>query len=531
MNIKLLERNFGRKDIALRIDRSVYKTEKTEGKYCSHKVRFICKNTFKYFITLHPLSMVQMAKALKIFVVCFLLCHVSEALSQDSLVIADDQLFIHDILISGNKVTHESVILRELIFSPGDSVFKMQLIPSLQRSRENLLILSIFNFVSLNIKHLGDNNIDVVVEVTERWYIWPIPILEYADRNFSSFLESRDWSKINYGAWLKWNNFRGRNELLTAKVRLGYMKEYALAYTIPNLGKKQNHGVSAGFSANQQDEVFIETVANSPVEYQPMDIPAQTRFNAYASYRYRRKYFASHAIRFDYYDYQVSDSVAIVNSNYLGGGNDRQNYFVLTYQFNYDIRDSKVYPLEGYNVKFKAEQIGLGITDFDYMSFRLTGVLMYHQKIVNRLYFYNATKVRFSTEKTQPYIHGRALGYNENLRGYEPYVIDGSDYVISLYNFKIQLVKPNSYTVPFIKMEQFNKISYAVYVNLFADFGFVNNVFPNPTNTMVNTWQFSAGGGIDLITYYDKVFSIYYAINRYGEHGLFFQLETPFFRW
>ena len=59
-----------------------------------------------------------MAKAIKFLVVCFLLCHVTEAVSQDSLVIADDKLVIHDILISGNKVTHESVILRELIFSP-----------------------------------------------------------------------------------------------------------------------------------------------------------------------------------------------------------------------------------------------------------------------------------------------------------------------------------------------------------------------------------------------------------------------------
>jgi len=480
---------------------------------------------------LHPLSMVQMAKAIKFLMVCFLLCHVTEAVSQDSLVIADDKLVIHDILISGNKVTHESVILRELIFSPGDTVFKMQLIPALQRSKENLLNLSIFNFVNLNVKHLGNNVIDVTIDVTERWYIWPVPILEYADRNFSSFLENRDWDKINYGAWLKWNNFRGRNELLTAKVRLGYVKEYALAYTKPNMGKNQTHGISTSFNANQQNEVFIATIGNRPIEYEPEDIPAQTRLNASVKYTYRRKLYTSHFLRMDYYDFHVADSVAIVNSNYLGNGATRQNYFVLAYQFNYDIRDSKVYPLEGYNVKFRAEQLGLGLTDFAYPTFRLTGILMYHQKIANRLYFYNATKARYSTEKTMPYFLDKALGYKENLRGYEPYVIDGSDYVISLYNLKVQVVKPNSFTIPFIGMEQFNKISYAVYVNAFADFGYVNNDFPNPTNTMVNTWQFSAGLGIDLLTYYDRVFSIYYAINRYGEHGLFLQVETPFQKW
>jgi len=133
--------------------------------------------------------------------------------------------------------------------------------------------------------------------------------------------------------------------------------------------------------------------------------------------------------------------------------------------------------------------------------------------------------------KTMPHLMNQALGYEVFLSGYEPYVIDGSDYVISLYDLKFQVVKPNSYTIPFIKMNQFNKLHYAVYVNVFADAGYVNNVFPNPTNTMVNTWQFSAGAGIDLVTYYDKVFSINYVINRYGEHGFFLHLETPFSRW
>jgi len=472
-----------------------------------------------------------MAKAIKILIVCFLLCHVTEAVSQDSLVIADDKLRIHDILISGNKITHETVILRELVFSTGDTVFKMELIPALQRSKQNLMNLAIFNFVNLNVQHLGNNKIDVTIEVTERWYIWPVPILEYADRNFNTFIKNWDWDKINYGAWLKWSNFRGRNELLTAKIRLGYIKEYALAYSKPNIGKKQNHGISGGFNANQQNEVFIATVNNRPVEYEPQDIPAQVRLNAFTKYTYRRKYFALHSLKFDYYNYQVSDSVAVVNYNYLGGGATRQNYFMLTYQFDYDIRDSKVYPLEGFNVRIKAEQIGLGLTDYDFPTLRLTGILMFHQKIANRLYFFNTTKARYSSEKTMPHILNRALGYNENLRGYESYVIDGSDYVLSLYNFKIQVVKPNSFTLPFIKMEQFNKIHYAVYVNVFADAGYVNNEFPNPTNTMVNTWQFSTGIGIDLVTYYDRVFSIIYAINRYGEHGVFLHIETPFSRW
>ncbi|MDF1575524.1 MAG: BamA/TamA family outer membrane protein [Bacteroidales bacterium] len=473
-----------------------------------------------------------MARTLIMLMVCFLLGHATEALSQESLVISDDKLLISNILISGNDVTQESVIRRELVFSVGDTIEKMKLLPALQRSKDNLLNLALFNFVYLNIKHLENNRINVLIDVTERWYVWPVPILEYADRNFSTFIQNRDWDKINYGAWLKWGNFRGRNELLTGKVRLGYVKEYSLAYSKPNLGKKQNHGISAGFNMTHQNEVSIATVNNEPFEYRPQEKPAQIRLNAFAKYSLRRKYFTTHSLRFEYYDYRVSDSVAIINSNYLGGGNTSQNYFMLTYSFDYDIRDSKVYPLEGFNVRIRAEQIGLGlIPDFDYASFRLTGTVMFHQKLANRLYFYNATKGRYTSEKMLPHFLNQALGYHEFLSGYESYVIDGSDYVITKYDLKIQLVKQKSYTIPFIGMEQFNKIHFAVFANLFADAGYVNSVFPNPTNTMVNTWQFSAGVGIDLVTYYDQVFRIDYVINRYGEHGFFFHVETPFFRW
>ena len=70
-----------------------------------------------------------------------------------------------------------------------------------------------------------------------------------------------------------------------------------------------------------------------------------------------------------------------------------------------------------------------------------------------------------------------------------------------------------------------------MYLNVFADAGYVHNEFPNPTNTMVNNWQFSAGVGLDLVTYYDQVFRIDYAINRYLDHGIFVHIGTPFLWW
>jgi outer membrane protein assembly factor BamA len=452
--------------------------------------------------------------------------------AQETMVISDDKLIIADVIIEGNQVTKPSIILRELVFEKGDTILKMELLPSFQRSKENLLNLAIFNFVLFDATHLPGNRIHVIIRVTERWYIWPVPILEYADRNFNTFIRNRDWQKINYGAYLKWNNFRGRKELLTAKIRLGYVNQYALSYDIPNIGKEQKHGITTGFHMNTQNEVYVATVNNQTVEYEPLDKPAQTRYNAFAKYVYRRKLYTKHSLRLDYFDYLVSDSVAIVNPHYLGESRDRYQFFMVSYHFNHDVRDSRIYPLEGFAVTLRAEQLGLGMMpENPYSSLRLTGVLMFHQKLANRVYFYNVTKAKYSTEKVMPYALNRGLGYNEFMSGYESYVIDGSDYVIMKYSMKFQLIKPSTYTLPLIGMEQFSKVHYAVYVNLFADAGYVNNDFPDPTNNMVNSWQFSAGIGIDFVTYYDQVFRIDYAINKYGERGFFVHVETPFFRW
>lgn len=453
-------------------------------------------------------------------------------MAQEGIEIPDDRLLIEQIVIEGNRVTKPPIILRELTFHVGDTIRKMEMLPAFQRSRENLLNISLFNFVYFDVSHLPGNRIIVEISVVERWYIWPVPILEYAERNFNEFITNKEWDKIVYGAWLKWNNFRGRNELLTAKIRLGYINEYALSYTKPNLGRNQRHGINVGFNMNQQNEVIISTVNNLPTEYRPREKPAQREVNAYAYYTYRRKLYTTHSLRIHYHDYIVADSVAIVNSNYLGGGRTRLNYFTLSYVFSHDVRDSKVYPLEGFAVRLNVEKMGLGlIPEFPYPGFSMTGMFMFHQKLANRLYFYNATKARYRQEKFLPYALNHALGYQEFMSGYESYVIDGSDYFITKYNLKLQVLKPTTWTIPVIGMEQFNKIYYALYLNLFADAGYVNNVFPAPTNTMVNNWQFSSGIGIDLVTYYDQVIRVDFAINRFGDYGFFFHLETPFSRW
>ena len=52
-------------------------------------------------------------------------------------------------------------------------------------------------------------------EVKEKWYIWPIPTIEFADRNFNIWADSSfDPSRTNYGLYLFTYNLFGLNHTL-----------------------------------------------------------------------------------------------------------------------------------------------------------------------------------------------------------------------------------------------------------------------------------------------------------------------------
>lgn len=452
---------------------------------------------------------------------------------QDNSSVPDHQLVVRDVIIKGNKVTKPNIILRELVFSPGDTIDKMDLIPALERSRENLLNLSLFNFVTFDAEHYPGNRIDVLLEVQERWYIWPTPIFEHGERNLSTFLREPRWSRLNYGMWLKWNNFRGRNELLNAKIRLGYKEQYVLQYEKPNLGADENHTLSFSYSLSRQHRVNYTTQENIPIYFRDDDNYALSTADAFVAYTYRPQLYSRHRIRAHFVDDWISDTVSLLNPDYFGNGYTRYQHFKIDYVFQYDVRDSKIYPLEGHAFKFKVQRFGLGIiNDYPFGNWEFESTFFYHKKLSDRFYFADVVKGRLTSNKEVPLILKKGLGYAENLTGYDAFVIDGTDYFINKVIFKYQLVKPSKFSIPFLNIKQFSKVHYAIYLNLLGDVAYVNDPFPyDPSNNMVNSWQYSAGVGIDFVTYYDKVLGVEYAVNRYGMSGFFFHVTTPFFEW
>ena len=244
---------------------------------------------------------------------------------------ADTSTFIviGKITLEGNRHTRASIILRELKFRENDTLAGGALPGLLRTSRENVFNTRLFNIVSLDSAIVpGTNRVDVAVHVIERWYIWPIPYFEFADRNFNVWWETRDLSRLTFGVDLTFFNMRGRNETLTLLMHLGYDQLYGFTYKTPYINRKQTIGIGFGAGVELNHEVAAATYDNKPVYVKdPSEYLRQLVFG-FAELFYRPGYYTLHTFRFDYQQYYFDDKVAHVDGFTLYNSNVQQLFFL-----------------------------------------------------------------------------------------------------------------------------------------------------------------------------------------------------------
>src|SRR5690242_6391522 len=87
-------------------------------------------------------------------------------------------LRVNRVIVLGNKITRNRIILRELSLKPGDTISLSRIDNQLLRDRAKIYNLRLFNTVIVRwLEYDPANNlIDLIVEVTERWYTFPSPI-------------------------------------------------------------------------------------------------------------------------------------------------------------------------------------------------------------------------------------------------------------------------------------------------------------------------------------------------------------------
>jgi len=322
---------------------------------------------------------------------------------------------IHSITFTGNKVTRDRIIERELLIKENDTLNSAEFTQKVEQSRKNLINTSLFNFVTVDSTFVegSDNEIDINIDFLERWYIWPVPILEFADRNFNEWLKKKDWNRINYGLFLTWNNFRGRREKLILYARFGFDENYHFKYQIPYINKKQTLGMgfAAGFLRNH--EIAYNSENNKEVLYRNEDIYPRQEIFAYSEVYYRKGIHNQHWGVLGYTDLLVSDSVLILNPDYGFGNSTRNQSINLFYQYRSDYRDYKQYPLNGYYFDAEFDKRGLGIIpNSDVNALYLKANIRKYNRIKGRFYWASGLTVKYSPIEDQPYAYMQGFGYS-----------------------------------------------------------------------------------------------------------------------
>lgn len=436
------------------------------------------------------------------------------------------------IIIIGNKVTRDRIITRELSLHPGDTVRSQNIADILIRDRAKIYNLRLFQTVVVRTIPSDSNLVDILVEVSERWYTFPQPIFELSDRNFNDWWRNygHDWKRVNYGIRLYRNNFRGLNEYIRVMAQFGYNRRFGLLYRVPNIGKTQKHGLAFNIDYSEPVNLAYQTIEHVP-RFLETRSTLKKSLGISSSYSYRRSFYETHSISFEYSNSSVADTIRNLNANYYTEGAQEQMYTAISYSFNSEHRDVIAYPLKGYNFSGFVSKVGLGLGD-DVSMTEGNVTLSQHYPIGKGFYLSNFTAGYASTPSTQPYAMYSALGYRRQfIRGYETYLIEGPNFVLNKTTFKYRLFS-RAWSIDDSPVEQFRHFPLAIYLKVYYDFGYVHN-YPRYESLDQNTrlsskWLQGTGIGIDVVTLYDNVFRFEYTFTREGITGFFFNVRKEF---
>ncbi len=442
-----------------------------------------------------------------------------------------DSVFISDIKVSGNKKTKKNVILRELTFNKGSYISEKDFSVKTIQSKINLLKTPLFNSVEINYSYVDSFNVVFDVIVEERWYLWPQAAVYYADRNFSNWIKNKDFSRTDLGIGVEKYNFRGRNEKLSFYAIVGYDEELLLKYENFYFDKGRNHSGAIFLKQLKRKETGCKIENDKLQQIKLSENYALKAYTASFKYQYRKYHFTTHSAYLGFEHRSLSDSLLNCNSQYTVNSDLPVNYFFLKYLYSRDKRDSRVFPLRGYQIELTAIKNGLNIfSETGINSLKFITEFSKYTQFGNKFFLENNFTFQKTFEENNPFFLNTALGYSSNIRSYEYYVINGSDFVLLKNTINFEILPETYFNLKFIPSKKFNNPFLRIFIDVFSDFAYVknNDLLYNQNNSLANTPLFSVGTGINVLTYYDWLIRFEYSINKQKGGGFFLHFEAPF---
>lgn len=395
---------------------------------------------------------------------------------------------ISDIVITGNKITQDEIILREMKSGKG-KIFTAE-----QYEDDNESIYNLGLFVNADIIPVlqPENKVILNVKVHEKWYIFPSPFISFTDG---------DLTKWTAGLGARWQNFRGRNESVSLSFGVGYNPFIRASYSIPWIGSKMHlfTTVSGSYSRDANRSLLALGRNNGdPVTYN-----RDSNFD-YINYTARLtmgKFFTKQFSVFADIGYTFLRVSQYQDGRTLSpDGVDR--YLLLGVGTGYDTRNFREYATKGYYFHANYEHYGLVRRDVNFGRLNAEAREFIPVNFTNDYYITLASRFYTSVAigSVIPFYNHKYLGFGDDfVRGWARLGYEGDD-DITLYNeVRIPIIQPSFIKgdrIPLIKKLPYLKdfsYRYGLYFTMFYDFGGIWN-----KDDKFQSIKFMSGTGIGL---------------------------------
>jgi outer membrane protein assembly factor BamA len=409
-------------------------------------------------------------------------------LENDPQKIDSFKLVVKDIVITGNDITKDEIILREMSLKK-NSIFTYS---KYIHDKQNIYNLRLFTKVDLIPIPVSGNGIVLNVDVNEKWYIMPLP---------HGGLEEGEWKKLWLGMNLRWENFRGRNETISLFFRIFYNPAVRFSYSVPWIGDKLHLYSSVNFGYERTRNQSLEAVGlpngSGTIRYNDANFDFY-RFNSLLTVG---KYIAEKLSLFADigYDYLRVSQYAVGRTVSPTG---KDKYFITGLGLKYDSRDIYDFATKGYYLRTSFSRYGYYDHTINFGKFELESQSFIPFNITPKYYITLASRI-YTSQPVGPVVplyHHVFLGYGDNyVRGWREFAYEGED-IFTFYNeLRIPIIQPRyikADKLPLIKdlpiIKKF-ELKHGLYFTVFYDLGSVWNRYDNLRNV-----RFRSGAGIGL---------------------------------
>lgn len=388
------------------------------------------------------------------------------------------------IVVTGNSHTKEFVITREMSLKPGVRITHR----TIDYDENRIFGLRLFNQVQLKVMPLADSFAVVVVDVSERWYVFPFPIFGIKDR---------DWAKVYYGFGILHNNFRGKNEKVFTTFVFGFDPSVRITYRNPFLDDEGTSFIDLSFGFTRVRNKSLRAQAG---------IDNFDERHIGGSVTLGRRIDIAHAVWLSagYESVQIPDITP--TKTFSGDGTD--NFPVNAVGYSYDTRDFNEYPHYGTFARVTVTTFGFPGNNYNVIRYAGDGRKFF--SLTSNLVLGGKIFADLAAAGPTPGYNRAYFGYGERIRGHFTEVIEGENMFGTSAEIRYLILSPIFVRVGFLPPE-FSVWRFGIAATAFGDAGtawFRGDPFA------VDQFTKGYGVGLNVLLPYSAVVRVEYARNE-----------------